>query len=608
MNNVFNREREAWVRPWNQEKFDDLYNRDERFFAIVIKGLLSWLNRNIVLYNKSINHFIFNTGSSYLYMESNGYEYNVSETTGEDTIYMTLPRCLVEISDINIPMEELSAPFSRGNYERRNGNQLCGYNAEMRRLPVEITINMKYFLSNFNETIILLQELMDKLVFQRYFNITYLGKTVQCSIEFPANYNPEINKIDMTSPEPNQRNLTLDVKVCTNYPLIDVRTEIPTDKVISEFGHEVDLYLKGQKGDTLKKGNIISEDDGFTEFENNLVQGKEDIIFNDNNKPNIIRGLNRRLPYLIKGNENDETGNWTGELQDIDNYTNDLIIIYIPNSDGNENKTTLNINNLGERDIHDEDDTILTTQYNKYSILLMIYVGTVESGYWKIINKENLIPYFIEGNNNEDDILGQWTGEHSSIDNYKDNDVIIYIPNINGNEDKTTLNINNLGERDIYDTDDTIITNQYNKDNMLLMIYIGNTETGHWRVIDNTIIITSGIKDPWIKRFDINKDGIIDINDLIQRFDINGDNIIDEVELINILDKMKYGFYDPQYDYAEECHYKIDYKDVYYLIQLINKQDNISAHYDRFTKKIYVTHHDTGETAEIEMIKYKVIN
>ena len=50
MNNVFNREREPWIRPWNQEKFDDLYNRDERFFSIVIKGLLSWLNRNIVLY------------------------------------------------------------------------------------------------------------------------------------------------------------------------------------------------------------------------------------------------------------------------------------------------------------------------------------------------------------------------------------------------------------------------------------------------------------------------------------------------------------------------------------------------------------------------------
>ena len=436
MNNVFNREREPWIRPWNQEKFDDLYNRDERFFSIVIKGLLSWLNRNIVLYNKSVNHFIFNTGSSYLYMESNGYEYSVTETTGEDSIYMKLPRCIVEISDINIPMEELSAPFSRGNYERRSGNQLQGFNAEIRRLPIEITINMKYYLSNFNETIILLQELIDKLVFQRYFNITYLGKVVQCSIEFPANYNPELNKIDMSSPEPTQRNITLDIKICTNYPLIDTRTEIPTDKVIAQFGHEVDLYLKGFKGDSMNKGQIISGDDGFTEFENNLVNEKEDPIFD--------------------------------KIEPI-------------------------------KPIEDNPD------------------------------------------NSQD---------NPSTDN-----------------------------PDVVENEDNSIT-----------------------------IYTKNIKDPFIKSFDINNDGIIDINDLITRFDTNDDGVIDENELITILEKMKYEAYDDKYDYAESCHYRIDYKDVYYAIKLINKQPSVSAHYDKFAKKIYVTHNDTGDTAEIDMVKYKVIN
>ena len=425
MNNVFNREREPWIRPWNQEKFDDLYNRDERFFSLVVKGLLSWFNRNIVLYNKSINHFIFNTGSSYLYVESNGYEYNVSETTGEDTMYMKLPRCLIEISDINIPMEELSAPFSRGNYERRSGNQLQGFNAEIRRLPIELTINMKYYLSNFNETIVLLQELIDKLVFQRYFNITYLGKIVQCSIEFPANYNPELNKIDMSSPDPNQRNITFDIKVCTNYPLIDTRTEIPTDKVINKFSYETDLYLKGYNSDSMKKGQSISDDDGFTEFENNLINEKEDIIFNK-------------------------------------------------------------VEPINTQDKPDNPDVI---------------------------------------------------------------------------EDK-----------------------------------------------DGITIYTKDIKDPFIKKFDINNDGIIDINDLITKFDVNNDGIIDEHELITILDKMKYEAYDENCDYAESCHYRIDYKDVYYTIKLINKQKSVSAHYDKFAKKIYVTHNDTGETAEIDMVKYKIIN
>ena len=48
----------------------------------------------------------------------------------------------------------------------------------------------------------------------------------------------------MASPEPNQRNITLDVKVCTNYPLIDTRTEIPTDKVISEFNYRITVFRK----------------------------------------------------------------------------------------------------------------------------------------------------------------------------------------------------------------------------------------------------------------------------------------------------------------------------------------------------------------------------
>ena len=66
--------------------------------------------------------------------------------------------------------------------------------------------------------------------------------------------------------------------------------------------------------------------------------------------------------------------------------------------------------------------------------------------------------------------------------------------------------------------------------------------------------------------------------------------------------------YDEKYDYSEECHYRIDYKDVYYVIKLMNKQKTVSAHYDKFAKKIYVTHNDTGETTEIDMVKYKVIN
>jgi len=242
VNNVVNRDIEKWIRPWDTEQFDDLYNRDERFFSILIKGLISWLNRNIVLYGKPINHFIFNTGSSYMYVEKNGYKFKWCETTGEDQMYMHMPRCLIEIEDINIPMEELTQPFVRGNYERRSGNDIKGFNAEIHRLPIELSINLKYVLSNFNEQIILLQELLDKIVFQKYFNITYLGQVIECSIEFPGNTNPEINKIDMSSPEVNQKNINLNVKICSNYPIINIESEIANTQIISQFKGSVKMY------------------------------------------------------------------------------------------------------------------------------------------------------------------------------------------------------------------------------------------------------------------------------------------------------------------------------------------------------------------------------
>ena len=230
-----------WLRPWNLKSFDDLFNRDDRFFAILIKGFLSWMNANILLYNEPINHFIFNTGSSYMYVETNGYTFSMTETSGEDAIYMKMPRCVVNIEDINIPTEELSAPAVRGTYERRDGNEIKGYNALMRRLPIELSISAQYVLSNFNESVVLVEELINNVGWQQYFNIIYLGQIIECSIEIDNNYRIEFNKVDMTSPETNQRTMNIQFKVCSNYPKIDERTEVENKHIISSFKNDINV-------------------------------------------------------------------------------------------------------------------------------------------------------------------------------------------------------------------------------------------------------------------------------------------------------------------------------------------------------------------------------
>lgn len=235
-----------WKHPWQLEKFDNIYNKDERFFSILVKGLIAWFNKNVVLYNKPIKHFIFSTGSSYMYVEANGYEFILSETSGTDWIYMEMPRCIIEISDISFNTESLTNCFSRGEYERYDDetNSISGYNAEIMRVPIEMNLQFKYVLSNFNETIVLLQEIIDKFIYQKFFTIIYLGQKIRCGIEFPTSEQLELNKIDMSSNETNQKILQFDIKLTSNYPAINERTEVSNANVIDSTKFDVDL-LKG---------------------------------------------------------------------------------------------------------------------------------------------------------------------------------------------------------------------------------------------------------------------------------------------------------------------------------------------------------------------------
>jgi len=245
-----------WIRPWNVEKFDNLSNRDERFFAILTKGVLAWLNQNIIMYNKPINHFIFNTGSSYLYMESNGYEYKMNETSGEDAIYMQMPRCIVTPGSIHIPTEELTSSYAHGQYERYDGNEIKGFNADLRRIPIEWDFTLAYIFSNYNEAIIVAQELVDCIIFQKYFKINYLGQIINCSIEIGGDFNIEFDKIDMTNPDNNQKTINLSIKVCSNYPVINEKSESSNGLFIEAYHQsmsigESDSAFRGDEPDEI---------------------------------------------------------------------------------------------------------------------------------------------------------------------------------------------------------------------------------------------------------------------------------------------------------------------------------------------------------------------
>ena len=245
-----------WVQPWDKEDFNDLYNRDDRFFSILIKGALAWLTKNIVLYSKPVKHFIFNTGSSYMYVETNGYKFSWSETSGEDQVYMERPRCIVNLGDFQINQEELTQPYVRAVYERLDENNMRGFNAEFRRIPFTLSLDLHYIMSTFNEQIILMQEIIDKMIFQKYFSIVYLGQVIKCSIEFPSNLPINLKQIDMASPEVNNKELTVSVNICGNYPAIDTKTEIPTDQLIRSLKGNVDMYYNQDDDHTYDRSTL----------------------------------------------------------------------------------------------------------------------------------------------------------------------------------------------------------------------------------------------------------------------------------------------------------------------------------------------------------------
>ena len=255
MENTYIKEIDKWVRPWDKDKTDNLYERDERFFAIIMKGVLAFLNKNIVLNGSPIQHFVFNTGSSYMYLEDDGYEFSMCETTGEDQMYMKMPRCICTFGDISVTQEELTSQYVRGIYERVSSltGKMKSYSAELRRLPLEISLSLQYVLSTTNESLILMQELIDKIIFQRYFNIVYLGQRIKCSIEFPSNVKFEFNKIDMASPETRHKTINLELKICTNYPIINVETELDGNTVISSFNSQVQVEKNNFETDNENK-------------------------------------------------------------------------------------------------------------------------------------------------------------------------------------------------------------------------------------------------------------------------------------------------------------------------------------------------------------------
>lgn len=211
-------------------------NNMTSFISIVMKGLLHNLNNKISVRGNYIPHFILNTGDDIMYLENKGQDHSIEphEVSNEAFVYTTVPRCNVDMGGIDIPTDQLTNPYTRGNLIVEDEGEMTAFTAEYRRMPMKITVSLKYRLDSFQDMLETTQQIITKMMFIQIFNVSYMGQNIECSYKVPESVSHEKNiEFDGGTTDIKDRIISLDLEVETNMPIYDCKTAIESDLLIS---------------------------------------------------------------------------------------------------------------------------------------------------------------------------------------------------------------------------------------------------------------------------------------------------------------------------------------------------------------------------------------
>lgn len=211
-------------------------NNKERFFGVLIKGLMRRLEDDINVRNIPVPHIIINTGDDIMYLKQKGYDFSKEpqEVTNENYVYGIVPRCMVKPGGIDIMPDQLTSPYSRGIFQLEEDNELVNLSAEYRRIPLKLSVELKYYTDTYNDLLELVQQMITKLCFVRTYNIVYMGQSILCSYKIPEAFSGEfLTELDGASTEEKCRTLTLSIEVETNLPVIAERTVVNPGNIIT---------------------------------------------------------------------------------------------------------------------------------------------------------------------------------------------------------------------------------------------------------------------------------------------------------------------------------------------------------------------------------------
>lgn len=219
-------------------------NNKELFIGTLFKALLNNLNSQMKLRDKIINHFIINTGDDIMWLENKGQDNSKEpyQVSNEDYVYNTIPRCIVNMGSIEVLEEQVTSPYTRGNFEIDYDDILRGFSAKFRRVPIKMTVDLKYCLDSFSDVLFVTQKIISEMLFIKTFKFDYMGQTVQASYKVPTSYSHEKNiTFDGGTTEQKLRTIEISLDVETNIPVFDERTAIELDKIIKTTHHNINV-------------------------------------------------------------------------------------------------------------------------------------------------------------------------------------------------------------------------------------------------------------------------------------------------------------------------------------------------------------------------------
>ena len=210
-------------------------NNQELFMSTLFRALIYNLNHQMLLRDKNIPHFILTTGDDIMYLENKGQDNSKEpyQVSNEDYIYNSIPRCIVNLGGIEVLEDQITSPYSRGEFEISADGILQSFSAEFRRMPLKFSVTLKYYLDSFTDVLSVTQYIITKLLFIRTFKFDYLGQIIEASYKVPTSFDNEKNiTFDGGTTEQKLRTIELTLEVETNMPVYDERTAIGSGNYI----------------------------------------------------------------------------------------------------------------------------------------------------------------------------------------------------------------------------------------------------------------------------------------------------------------------------------------------------------------------------------------